>query len=367
MSLTSEPTAAPGAAVSAAAGVQVFQYARVEKPEDLPAADRRGVDVAILDLNCGWPNLGHDSVVQAVRDTSERLGPTLAEAGMYLRAISFAVRDHDSLPEPPGGGRFAVYVGTGGPGHIDPHQNDGLSPFSQGIREDPAWERTAFDLFDAIRDDPGAALFAVCHSFGVLCRWSGIAEPVLRGAKKGGKRSGVFEDVLSDEALVHPWFSRFAAHLPDGHHLRVLENRLFDLMPRPGAHPAGWTPIGYEGGDGHGGEGVGLTMIELARDSGGVMPRIFGVNSHPEIVDRVHQHRILEEKLARGEVSRAWYEERLDALTRVHPFEDSDRRLRLTSEYTFLLPLRFQIERQVRLRAEALGRAADVDESRLLY
>src|SRR6476659_8267252 len=98
MSLAPEPTAAPGAGVSAAAGVQVFRYARVETPEDLPGADPRGVDVAILDLNCGWPNLGHDSVVQAVRDTAEHLAPTLGDAGMYVRAVSFAVRDHELLP-----------------------------------------------------------------------------------------------------------------------------------------------------------------------------------------------------------------------------------------------------------------------------
>jgi hypothetical protein len=357
MSFLPEPTAAPAAGVSTIDGAPAFRYARVEEPGDLPPADPRGVDVAILDLNCGWPNLGHDSIVEAVREVAGRLAPELDDAGLYLRAISFAVRDHDALPEPPVTGRFGVYVGTGGPGHIDPHQNDGVSPCSQGIREDPAWERTAFDLFDAIRDDPGAALLAVCHSFGVLCRWAGVARPALRGADKGGKRSGVFEDVLSDEALAHPWFSRFAARLADGHHLRVLENRLFDLLPLPGPRPAGFVPIGYEGGEGHGGDGFGITMIELARDAGGVMPRIFGVNSHPEIVDRVHQHRLLEEKLARGEVSRAWYEERLEALTRVHPAEDSDRRLRLTSDYTFLLPLRFHLERQVRRRAEALGGA----------
>jgi hypothetical protein len=333
----------------------------VEKSGDLPPADPLGVDVAILDLNCGWPNLGHDSIVQAVRETAEGLAPALGDTGgLYLRAISFAVRDHGLLPAPPGG-RFGVYVGTGGPGQIDPRRNDGVSALSQGVREDPAWERQAFDLFDAVRDDPGAALLAICHSFGVLCRWSGIAEPVLRGAAKGGKRAGLFEDRLSDEALAHPWFSRFAAHLPDGRHFRVLENRLFDLIPT-GAEPAGFVPIGWESGPGAG-EGRGLTVAELARDAGGTMPRILGVNSHPEIVDRVHQRRLLEAKLARGEVSRAWYEERLEALTRVYPAEDSDRRLSLTSEYTFVRPLRFHLHRQVQLRAEALGRPVDLRET----
>ena len=42
-----------------------------------------------------------------------------------------------------------------GPGHIDPHQNDGERDGSQGIEEDPAWERPLFELFDAIRDGRG--------------------------------------------------------------------------------------------------------------------------------------------------------------------------------------------------------------------
>ncbi len=61
------------------------------------------------------------------------------------------------LPEPPGG-RFAVYMGTGGPGHLDPRRNDGRSEGSQGIQEDPSWEQAVFRLFDAILADEGAAL-----------------------------------------------------------------------------------------------------------------------------------------------------------------------------------------------------------------
>ena len=48
----------------------VFDYVRVEKAEDLPAADPRTVDVAVLDMNHGWPNLGHDSLVHAVMDAA---------------------------------------------------------------------------------------------------------------------------------------------------------------------------------------------------------------------------------------------------------------------------------------------------------
>ena len=83
-----------------------------------------------------------------------------------------------------------LYVGTGGPGHLDPRLNDGAEAGSQGIKEDPAWEPRLFELFDAIRADDEAALFAVCHTFGVMCRWLGVADAVLRGPEKGGKSSG---------------------------------------------------------------------------------------------------------------------------------------------------------------------------------
>jgi len=96
-------------------------------------------------------------------------------------------------------------------------------------------------------------------------------------------------------------------------------------------------------------------MLEFARDRAGVMPRIFGVNHHPEIVDRARQLMILEQKRERGEVSRQWYDERSEILTRTYPDENSDRRLHLTSDYTLLAPLRFHIQRAVRLRANSLG------------
>ena len=43
-----------------------------------------------------------------------------------------------------------------------------------------------------------------------------------------------------------------------------------------------------------------------------------------------------------------------------------DRRLRLTSDYTLLGPLRFHLYRQVRRRAEALGLDVDLHEDEIL-
>jgi hypothetical protein len=92
------------------------------------------------------------------------------------------------------------------------------------------------------------------------------------------------------------------------------------------------------------------------------MPRVFGVNHHPEIVDRARQLLMVEQKLERGEVSAQWVAERREALTRSFPDENSEQRLQRTSDYTLLGPLRFHLWRQLRLRAESLGFAVDLHE-----
>ena len=342
----------------------VFAYVRVAAPEDLPPYDPLAVDVAVLDMNHGWPNLGHDSLVHAVLDAGCDLLEPLLGTGLRVRVLSFDVRRSRLLPEPPGG-RFALYLGTGGPGHIEPERNDGVADWSQGIHEDPAWREPFFRLLDAIRDDQEAALLAVCHTFGLLCLWSGAAVPVLRGPEKGGKSAGILENVLTPEARAHPWFGRFARELPDGRRFRILDNRLFDLIPAEPL-PGGFVALGREASNGNGAPAGSLTMLEIARDAAGVLPRILGVNHHPEIVDRERQRMILDQMRARGEVSDAWYNERMEALTRAYPDEDSDRRLHLTSDFTLLGPLRFHLHRQIRRRAESLGLRVGLHEDEVV-
>ena len=331
------------------------RYARVERPVDVPAPDPRAVDVAVLDMNHGWPNLGHDSLVHSLLEGDPERHREERRSGVFVRVLSYDVRRCGMVPEPPAGG-------TGGPGHIDPARNDGEDPGSQGVREDPRWEAPLFRLFEAIRDDPGAALLAVCHSFGVICRWTGIARPVLRGDQKGGKSTGVLENVLTAEAAAHPWFGRFA---PPGR-LRILDNRLYDLVEEPRPLPAGALRIGYETLGVGGPPGEALTMLELARDAGGVMPRIFGVNHHPEVMRREHQLVLLERKLRHGEVSAQWVAERREILTRTYPGEDSESRLQRTSECTLLGPLRFFLYRELRRRAAALGLPCGLHEDQVL-
>jgi hypothetical protein len=229
-------------------------------------------------------------------------------------------------------------------------------------------------------------LLAVCHSFGFMCRWAGVARPVLRGPEKGGKSSGVMENAWTAEAAAHPWFGRFTAPQPAADcigpaplpedpaasraacygRLRILDSRLFDLVEEPRPLPAGALRIGYETLGVGGPPGDALTMMELARDAAGVMPRVFGVNHHPEVVDRVRQRWLLEEKVRRREVTAEWAAERRRILAADDPDEGNDRRLRRTSETTLLGPLRFFLYRQLRRRAADLGRSFDLHEDRVL-
>ncbi len=313
---------------------EFFEYVRLDD-DSLPPARRDRIDVALLDMNHAWPNVGHDSLVRVILDAACALRDELARTGTKVRVISFDVRRRHAIPESPNG-RFKIYVGTGGPGHLDPRLNDGKHEWSQGVAESDAWEAPLFHLFDDILSDPGATMFAVCHSFGLVCRWAGIAKPVLREEKS----SGMPLNRLSREALTHPWFEQFARELPDRQHFRVVDNRLFDLILE---NTKTAVPIAFEAAG-----STALTMVELARDAAGGMPRFMGVNHHPEIVDRDHIMKVLDEKKAHGEVTEQWYEERAVTLRELFRGEQ-ERQSRLTSHYTLLEPLRWHLARVVRL------------------
>jgi len=310
-----------------------FEYVRVTDSAP-PAADDR-IDVAILDMNHSWPNMGHDSLVHAVLESAEPLRETLVAADAKVRVISYDVRRTLQIPQSPNG-RFQLYLGTGGPGHLDPRRNDGVNEESQGIVESAAWEAPLFRLYDAIAAHDSAALLGVCHSFGLMCRWSGAARVELRTEKS----SGMPENVLSPAAGEHPWFAQFASRLRDGRHFRVVDNRLFDLIAERSS--ANVMAREDETSDG-------VTMVEFFRGADG-MPRILGVNHHPEIVDREHIMTVLEEKRAHSEVSDAWYSERV--VTMRDLFSRYERESRLTSEYTLLGPLRHHLARLVSERCQ---------------
>ncbi len=284
---------------------------RVGSAGDVPERDAARIDVALLDMNAGFANVGHDAILGTVREAAAGLAAELAASGRRIRVLSYAVRDGLAVPEHRDG-RHALYLGTGGPGHLDPRRNV-ASVGAAEIVEDPAWEAPLFRLFEAVAGDPDAALYGVCHTFGLICRWSGAADAVLRGPEKGGPCSGVGSNILTPAAHRHPYFSRRFALGPDAPGVvPVLDSRYYDLIPRT-PFPPGLVPIAFEAAPAGDGPGEALTMLEIARFPGGV-PRFFAVNSHPEIGAPEEVAAILQRLLEAGAMTREVYVQRVRVL-----------------------------------------------------
>ncbi|WP_239491307.1 hypothetical protein [Luteitalea sp. TBR-22] len=331
-----------------------FIYQRVNTHDDAPMAEEGTVEVAILDMNHGWPNLGHAAVVRSLRQVVCDLREALSEAGLRVRVSSYDVRRHGGTPDVHDRDGL-LCIGTGGPGHLDPRRNDGCSAGSQGIVEDPAWEPQVFGLFDQLRTHPEGVLLGICHTFGIMCRWLGVADAHLRGPEKGGKSAGIMENALTPAAREHPWFRYLSTQAGPSQRIAVLDSRLYDLLPA-GPLPAHMQAIGYETIGVGGPVGPALTMLEVARDVADGMPRILGVNHHPEIVNRPRQLSLLRRRHAAGKIDDTWYEERRRTLMETLDDRAGEQQLALTSSFSLHGPLRYHLGRRLRRAAERLGR-----------
>jgi hypothetical protein len=331
-----------------------FVYQRVETRETNPAVDPEAVDVAVLDMHHGWPNLGHAAVIRSLRQVVCDLGGPLEAANLRVRVTSYDVRRAGGTPVVDADSGL-LCLGTGGPGHLDPRRNDGVDPGSQGIAEDPSWEPEVFRLFDELRAHPEGVLLGICHTFGIMCRWLGVADAHLRGPDKGGKSAGIMENALTEEAHAHPWFRFLSAQAGPSQRIAVLDSRLYDLLPQ-GPLPASMSAIGYETVGVGGPIGPALTMLEVERDEADGMPRVLGVNHHPEIVNRPRQLALLRRRHARGKIDDRWYEERRRTLMETLDDRAGEQQLSLTSSFSLHGPLRYHLLRRLRLLAESLGR-----------
>lgn len=345
---------------------RAFEVREVDPEHGLPPAEEGAIDVVALDMNAGWPNLGFDSILFAVRDAVCDFASLLEGKDLRVRVLTIDVRREAYVPrhEP---GRIALYLASGGPGHIDPRQNDGVSPIAQGVLDDPSWEAPLARLFEEVLADEGAALVAICHSFGLLYRHLGAARVAVRGPEKGGKSSGQKMIALSAAALKHPWFSRLARGAVGGR-FRALDSRLCDMLPPHDAEaPRDCAILAHETLPTSGERGDAVTLVEFARDREGIMPRVYGTNFHPEVVGRDRFRMVLEERRASGRTTEEWYPERLEMLEQAFPPDGDEGPLLRTSDLTFLGPLRFHLYRQVRERLEALGHdAGPLHEHRVL-
>ena len=308
----------------------------MDRPGDEPPVVKSLLDVAALDMHHGFANLGHASVVDRLMRIGQEERKRLGVGTPGVRVVSYDVRLGAAVPS--SASRFALVVGTGGPGALDPRENDGISPYAQGIREDPSWEAPLWRFFDAVRGNPSAALLGICHTFGLLARWSGFGEAVARPPEKG-KSAGVVTNLLTGEARRHSWFGGLY-HASAGGRIQVLDSRLFDILP---TGKGGVEVLAHEATpDGDRGEAI--TMAELERFGDG-SPRIWAVNHHPEIGDAGEQKARLLRIAASRQLSEAWLGERLQALEAWNDSEAAERRLQITSSYTFEGPVRAILSR----------------------
>lgn len=295
-------------------------------------------------MNHGFPNLGHASVVGRLERIGAEERERLGGAAPVVRVVSYDVRRGLAIPS--SASRFPMVVGTGGPGALDPRQNDGVSPLAQGIAEDPAWEAPLWRFFDALLACPGTALFGICHTFGLLARWAGFGEAVARGPEKG-KSAGAVANRLTAEAEAHPWFGGYYRTSREGR-VRVLDSRLFDILP---SGRGSGTILAHEASaDGEGGEAV--TMVELDRFVDG-SPRVWAVNHHPEIGGAAEQRESLMRLASGREVGPGWLEERLRALDAFDVSQETERELRATRAFTFEEPVRAVLARALAERSGA--------------
>jgi hypothetical protein len=316
-----------------------LSYARVGTPAEEPPPDAGAVDVAVLDMHHGYPNLGHASIVESLLNYAHDERARRGGHAPAVRVLSYDVRAGHALPSDVA--RFPLVVGTGGPGALDPRENDGVSPGSQGVREDPAWEAPLFRYFDAVMRTPDVALLGICHSFGVLSRWAGAARAALRSPDKGGKSAGIVTNVLTDETWGHPFFGDYFAD-NGGPEVKVLDSRLYDLLPT-GSGAA--RPLAFECEPGCTRPGDAVTMLEFARVAGSALPRVWGVNHHPEIGDVGLQRERLHRMWENGGVTEAWFRERLTALDAWNESAATEYGLQRTTSWTFERPLRLHLAR----------------------
>ena len=345
-----------------AAQPSAFEVVRIEQPSDAPAADPSAVDVAVLDMNHGWAEPGPRLAGprRAGRGLRRAAGSRQPPACACACSRSTCAAAAWCPSRPP---RFALYLGTGGPGHLDPHLNDGESPGSQGMRRGPVLggaHLRALRRHPAPR--PTRRCSAVCHTFGVMCRWSGAAESVLRAAAEGRQERGHPRERAHAGGAGPPLVrAAWPTSCRSGGACAWSTTGCSTSSPaarcRAGAMPIGFETLGLGGPPGDGAHHDGVR----ARRRGDVMPRVFGVNHHPEIVDRVAPaHDPGAEARARRGHRRVVRRPHADArastrTTRQRP------RLHLTSDFTLLGPLRFHLYRAAAAAGPRSWARLDVD------
>ena len=179
----------------------VYDYARIERPEDIPArrpaGDRRRHPRHEPRLAEPGPRLA------GPRGAGRRLRPAgvlAGDAGCTSARCPTTCDGADGARRRPAS-RFSIYIGhrRSGPHRPAAERRHGARAV-QGLHEDPVVGSPDISP-SSTRSGPAtsAALLGVCHTFGVMCRWSGAARRCCAGATRA-KSTGILENVLTAEA-----------------------------------------------------------------------------------------------------------------------------------------------------------------------
>ena len=177
-----------------------FAFARVERGGALPPVDETAIDLALLDMHHGWPNLGHDAIAYGIQNIVCDLTPALrdgraARAGAVVRR---APRASDSRAS-----------GTAAP-DLRRHRRPGPSRSAAerrrvarlaGHRRGPGLGGAAVR---AVRRHPRRRRRGAAGGVSHLRRdvpVAGHRRCRAARAEKGGKSSGIVDNVLTDAAL----------------------------------------------------------------------------------------------------------------------------------------------------------------------
>lgn len=263
--------------------VPFFEHRRA--PEALPAAATGVIEVALLET-AAHPSPACVAMAATVESAAAALA--LESSGFSLRLTSFDT-SRGELPEP---GRFRLYLAAG-------------EPATTGADAGRPEEARIARVLDAVAGDDSEAMLVTGDLFDAVCRWAGIGE----ARPRSDRLRGPSVTRLSREALQHPWFRQFAHELPDQQHFLALDDRITDMVL---GDPGKTIPVAFEA------SGVSaLTMLEIARDRDGVMPRFLAMTHQPQLTP-----------------------------------SSSERREKSTAQYTLIEPLQFHLRRLVsRLRS----------------
>jgi len=130
--------------------------------------DQSPIRVAIIDLYDNLPNEGMRCIKEIVAQHDKKV---------HGHAVTYEVFDTRAKAEIPDLS-YDLYISSGGPG----------SPFDGEGKE---WEKKYFDWWEAVwrynqNHSDKKYVFAICHSFQMMCRFFNLAEISQRGSKSFG-------------------------------------------------------------------------------------------------------------------------------------------------------------------------------------